>query len=101
MQEYEKNVLWLVVLGGLIAIGKVLASDEKITPRLFIGRMILGSATALAAGAVLVWIPGLSPMAVTGLGAAFGVAGHQAVEIWLRRRGSSLLTGSKGNHDVK
>ncbi|KGA37242.1 holin, partial [Pectobacterium odoriferum] len=48
-----------------------------------------------AAGAVLVWIPGLSPLAVTGLGAAFGVAGHQAVEIWLRRRGSSLLTGSE------
>lgn len=101
MQEYEKNILWLAVLGALIAIGKVLASDEKVTPRLFVGRVILGSATALAAGAVLVWIPGLSQTAITGLGAAFGVAGHQVVEIWLRRRGSQLLTGKKGNHDIK
>lgn len=95
MQEYEKNILWLALLGAFIAIGKVLASDEKVTPRLFIGRVILGSATALAAGAVLVWIPGISPLAVTGLGAAFGVAGHQVVEIWLRRRGSQLLTGKE------
>ncbi|ADM97093.1 Holin [Dickeya dadantii 3937] len=101
MQEYEKNALGLLVLGALIALGKLLASDEKITPRLFFGRMILGSATSMAAGAALVWVPGLPPMAVTGLGAALGVAGHQAVEIWLRRRGSSLLKGSDAKDDVK
>lgn len=101
MQEYEKNILWLALLGAVIAIGKVLASDEKVTPRLFVGRVILGSATALAAGAVLVWIPGLSQIAITGLGAAFGVAGHQAIEIWLRRRGSHLLTGKTEKHDLK
>ncbi|WP_409311544.1 phage holin family protein [Pectobacterium sp. B1J-3] len=101
MQEYEKLVLWLLALGGFIAAGQVLASEEKITPRLFVGRVILGSATSMAAGAVLIWIPGLPLVAITGLAAAFGVAGHQTVEIWLRRRGNSLLTGSKGKHDVK
>ncbi|CFW61886.1 holin family protein 2 [Yersinia enterocolitica] len=95
MQEHEKTFLGLAILGGLIALGKVLASDEPITVRLFVGRVILGSATSVAAAAGLGWVPGISPLAVTGLGAAAGIAGHQAVELWLRRRGSSLLKGKK------
>ncbi|OJH81766.1 holin [Serratia marcescens] len=54
----------------------------------------------MAAGAALIWVPGLSPLAIVGLGAALGIAGHQAVELWLRRKGSSLLKG-KGKHDTE
>ncbi|KAA8727585.1 holin [Ewingella americana] len=93
MQEHEKSLLGLVILGALIALGKALDSSEPITPRLFFGRIILGSATSVAAGAVLVWIPGISSVAVAGLGAAFGIAGHQFVEAWLKRKGSGLLSG--------
>ncbi|CAM3632722.1 phage holin family protein [Yersinia ruckeri] len=95
MQEHEKSIIGLAIIGAVIALGKALTSDEPITARLFIGRVILGSATSVAAAAVLVWVPGLSPLAITGLGAALGIAGHQAVEVWLRRRGSSLLKGKK------
>ena len=95
MQEHEKSLLSLIILGALIALGKALNSSEPMTARLFVGRMILGSATSVAAGAILIWIPGISPLAINGLGAALGIAGFQAVEIWLRRKGSSLLTGKK------
>lgn len=93
MQEHEKSLLSLIILGGLIALGKVLSSSEPITAKLFFGRIILGSATSVAAGAVLIWIPGISPLAIAGLGAGLGIAGHQVVEVWLRRRGSNLFTG--------
>ena len=95
MQEHEKSLLSLIILGALIALGKALNSSEPMTTRLFVGRMILGSATSVAAGAILIWIPGISPLAINGLGAALGIAGFQAVEIWLRRKGSSFLTGKK------
>lgn len=98
MQEHEKNILWLLMLGAVIAVGQVLSSQEPITLRLFVGRIVLGSATSMAAGAALIWVPGLSPLAIVGLGAALGIAGHQAVELWLRRKGSNLLKG-RGKHD--
>lgn len=93
MQEHEKNLLSLVALGALIALGKALSSSEPITAKLFFGRIILGSATSVAAGAVLIWIPGIEPLAIVGLGAALGIAGHQVVEAWLKRKGSNLLSG--------
>ncbi|RTF37333.1 holin [Serratia marcescens] len=98
MQEHEKTFWSLLLLGALIAIGKVLSSDEPITPRLFIGRVILGAGTAMVAAAALIWVPGLPVLGVVGLGAALGIAGHQVVELWLRRKGSNLLKG-KGKYD--
>ncbi|WP_074013865.1 phage holin family protein [Candidatus Sodalis sp. SoCistrobi] len=100
MQEHEKNLVWLLLIGAAIAIGRVLNSDEPITPRLFIARVVLGSATSVAAGAVLILIPGLPVLAVTGLGAALGITGHQAVELWLRRKGSRWLS-ARGRHDIE
>lgn len=100
MQEHEKTIWSLLVLGALIAVGKAMNSDEPITLRLFIGRVILGSSTSMMAGAVLIWVPGLPAVAVVGLGSALGIAGHQVIELWLKRRGSSLLAG-KMKDDIK
>jgi len=86
MQEHEKSLFTLVLIGALIAIGRVLASDEKITVRLFVGRMILGSALSVAAGAALVQFPDISPLAINGVGALLGIAGYQACEVWIRNR---------------
>ncbi|NHB87187.1 phage holin family protein [Photorhabdus tasmaniensis] len=97
MQEHEKTLLSLLLMGAIITLGKMLTSTEPITLRLFVGRIVLGSAVSVAAGSILIWIPGLSPLAVIGLGAALGIAGHQGVELWLRRRGSDLLTGKVKN----
>lgn len=93
MQEYEKNFISLVVIGALIAIAKVLTSNDPITPRLFAGRVILGSLVSVVAGAALIQIPDASPLAIQGLGAALGIAGYQAVEVWLRRRAADKQEG--------
>jgi hypothetical protein len=93
MEEHEKTFVALVLLGALIALGKMLTGNEPITIRLFIGRVILGSAVSVMAGAMLIWWPGISPVAVTGIGSALGIAGYQLVEVWLQKRGSALLTG--------
>ncbi|MSE15525.1 holin [Pantoea agglomerans] len=86
MQDHEKTLMQLLLIGGVIALGKVLASNEKITPRLIAGRVILGSAISVAAGAALVQFPDMSPLAVNGVGAGLGILGYQFCEMWLRRR---------------
>ncbi|WP_350024824.1 phage holin family protein [Providencia rettgeri] len=93
MEEHEKTLLTIAVMGALIGIGKMLTGAEPITIKLFIGRVILGSATSVAAGAILILIPDISPIALTGVASALGIAGYQAVEMWLKKRGSALLQG--------
>ncbi|CAB5587633.1 MULTISPECIES: phage holin family protein [Providencia] len=93
MEEHEKTFIALFFMGVLIAIGKILTSDEQITVRLFFGRVILGAAISVLAGALLIWFPDISPLALTGIGTAFGIAGYQLVEMWLKKRGSALLQG--------
>ena len=90
MQDHEKTLLQLLFIGAVIALGKILTSNEKITPRLVAGRVILGSAISVAAGAALVQFPDMPPLAVNGLGAGLGILGYQFCELWLRRR----LSGS-------
>lgn len=60
MTAEEKSVLSLFMIGVLIVVGKVLAGGEPITPRLFIGRMLLGGFVSMVAGVVLVQFPDLS-----------------------------------------
>jgi len=86
MQDHEKTLMQLLLIGAVIALGKVLASNEKITPRLIAGRVILGAAISVAAGAALVQFPDMSPLAVNGVGAGLGILGYQFCEMWLRRR---------------
>lgn len=94
MQEHEKSLYSLLIIGALIAIGKVLASNDPITPRLFFSRVILGSLVSVMAGAVLIQIPDASPLAIQGLGAGLGIAGYQAVEMYIRRRAAGKEEGN-------
>lgn len=84
MQEHERTIITLGILGGLAAAGRVLASAEPVTLRLFVGRTLLGSALGVSAAALLVNFPELDPLAIAGAGAAMGVAGYQVIEIFLR-----------------
>ncbi|HGE6484094.1 TPA: phage holin family protein [Klebsiella variicola] len=95
MQEHEKSLYTLVILGALIALAKVLVSDEKITLRLLAGRVMLGSAISVAAGAALVQFPDMPALAVNGIGAALGIAGYQVCEVWLRRRFGGTTMGNE------
>lgn len=73
MTAEEKSVLSLFMIGVLIVVGKVLAGGEPITPRLFIGRMLLGGFVSMVAGVVLVQFPDLSLPAVCGIGSMLGI----------------------------
>ena len=47
MQEHDKTLYTLAIIGALIGIGKLLVSDERLTIRLALGRMILGVGVSL------------------------------------------------------
>ncbi|QBC44473.1 holin [Iodobacter fluviatilis] len=86
MQEHEKNLVWLLLLGAAIGLGKLLVSQEELTVRLVIGRSILGSATTAVAGALLIQIPDLPPLALMAVGCALGITGAQFLEMWLKKQ---------------
>ena len=91
MQEYEKGFIALALMGALIALGKMLNSDEPITLRLVLGRVIVGSALSLAAGVALYFVPDIHPLALAGIGSALGILGVNGVEAWLRKKGINFL----------
>ncbi|HHK9411548.1 TPA: hypothetical protein ACQZGM_003524 [Escherichia coli] len=63
MTAEEKSVLSLFMIGVLIVVGKVLAGGEPITPRLFIGRMLLGGFVSMVGRQI--------PVSVNGMPASF------------------------------
>jgi hypothetical protein len=80
-----KAFLMLVGTGAMVALGKLLSSDEKFSLRLYVGRIITGSATSLVAGLLLLQIPDIAPIALLAAGSALGIAGSQMVEVFMRR----------------
>ena len=91
MQEHEKTILELIIMGALIGIAKLLVSSEQLTFRVVFGRALLGSATSMVAGIALLQIPNLDPLALLGIGSALGIVGSQYIEIMLRRKARAVL----------
>nr|WP_232356788.1 phage holin family protein [Burkholderia multivorans] len=91
MQDHEKTILELIIMGGLIGIAKVLVGSDQLTFRLVAGRAVLGSATSMVAGLALLQIPDLPPIALLGLGSALGIIGSQYFEVLLRRNAKRLF----------
>lgn len=85
MQEHEKSILMIILIGGLIGMSRLLVSKEPLSARLVIGRTILGSATSLIAGVVLLQIPDISPLALVGLASALGILGSTFIEEYLKK----------------
>ena len=85
MQEHEKSILMIILIGGLIGMSKLLVSKEPLSARLVIGRTILGSATSLIAGVVLLQMPDISPLALVGLASALGILGSTFIEEYLKK----------------
>lgn len=90
MQEHDKSILMLIVIGGLIGMSKLLVSKEPLSVRLLIGRTILGSATSLIAGVVILQIPNVSPLSLIGLASALGILGSTFIEEYLKNRVKNL-----------
>jgi len=80
MQDHERTIVWLALMGALIGLGKLLVSDEVLTWRIVIGRTIIGAATSTAALAALSYFTDLPSSAIYGLGSVLGIAGAQVLE---------------------
>ncbi|MCO8100497.1 holin [Acinetobacter indicus] len=84
MQEHEKNLMLLIVIGAAIGFAKLLVSDEKLTWRLIIGRTILGAATSTISGAIILQVPDINPLALIAIASALGILGSTFIENWLK-----------------
>lgn len=93
MQEHEKGLVYLLAIGALIAVGKLLSGEEVLTARLIVGRALMGSATSTVAGVVLVQFPSIPLPALIGIGSALGIIGAQYLEAWLKRKADIALKG--------
>lgn len=81
-------------VGALIGVGKLMSSGEPLSARLVIGRAISTGGIAMAAGAVLVWVPGLSLLGQIGVAAGLASLGTSGLERVLSR-----VIGGKGAAD--
>lgn len=85
----REMLAYVAGLGLLIGLGKLLASKETFSWRLAIGRAIVSAGLAVAAGAILAFMPGISQLAVIGLAAASSVLGEQFLEKLLHTKAGS------------
>ena len=91
MQDYVKSFLGLALMGAFIGVAKLLVSSEELTFRVIVGRAILGSATSIVAGLVLIQFPSIHPLALLAAGSGLGIVGQQYMEKALRKKASQFL----------
>ena len=90
MQEHEKTIATLIAIGGLIGMSRLLVSNEPLSWRIIIGRTILGSATSVVAGIVMIQFPDLSPVALVGIACALGILGSTFIEEYMKKNVNKL-----------
>jgi len=72
-------------IGLMIGLGQLLASEEKLTTRIIIGRAISSAGLSLGAGAALIQIPDIPLLALLGLSALFASLGTSFLERFLNK----------------
>lgn len=83
MEGWSKGVLqafMFAMIGVAIGIGQLLASQERLTRRIVIGRALSTGGIAMGAGIALVWFPALPPVAMIGIAAILASLGTSALE---------------------
>jgi drug/metabolite transporter (DMT)-like permease len=73
-------LLGMTLTGLLIGLGQLLSSDEKLTPRIVIGRALSSSGLALVAGLSLLQIPDMPLVPLIALSALIASLGTSALE---------------------
>ena len=68
------------LVGMTIGVGRLLNSGETLSARLLIGRAMSTGGIAMAAGAVLVWIPSLPLLGQIGIAAGLASLGTAGLE---------------------
>ena len=70
----------LAFIGAAVGIGQLLASEEKLTARIIIGRALSSAGLGMTAGSVLILYPDINPVAMTGIAALFASLGTSVLE---------------------
>jgi len=90
--EQIGNALLFALVGISIGLGQLLASGEVLTARIIIGRALSTGGIAMAAGAVLVWVPDVPMLGQIGIAAALASLGTSGLERLFQR----LIAGRAG-----
>lgn len=85
MSDLDRLIIKLAAIGGIIGLAKLFVSDEEITLKLLLGRVILGSAISLTAGVALIHFSKLDELALIGIACTLGISGQTGIE-WLFKR---------------
>jgi hypothetical protein len=80
MPHGETTFIRLILLGGFIGLAQLLISSEVITWRVLLGRMILGSASALVALTIEIRVPNAPEALVIGIAAVLSIVGYTVIE---------------------
>lgn len=72
-------------IGVLTGLGQLMASKERLTWRIVIGRCLSSAGIATAAGVVLLAVPNVSPLAQIGVAAALASLGTSGLERLIQR----------------
>lgn len=79
------NALMFAVVGITIGVGQLLASAEVLNWRIIIGRSLSTGGIAMAAGAILVWVPDLPLLGQIGVAAGLASLGTSGLERMFQR----------------
>lgn len=86
--DWKDNIahaLLFSFIGISIGIGQLLASPERLTKRIIIGRALSTGGLSMAAGLVLVWVPDLPLIGQIGVAAALASLGTSGLERMFQR----------------
>lgn len=78
--NWYEGILGMTLTGLLIGLGQVLASEEKLTARIVIGRALSTVGLSLVAGLILIQIPDVPLLAIIGLSALIASLGTSWIE---------------------
>lgn len=84
-REAIAQAILFAVIGTLTGLGQLLASKEVLTKRIILGRCLSTAGIAMAAGIVLLIVPGLPPIAQIGVAAALASLGTSGLERMIQR----------------
>lgn len=81
----ETFVALLAGIGAAIGLGKLLASSERLTARLVVGRAVTSGGLGAAAGATSILFPSADPIVFYGAAAVLASLGTSALEALFNR----------------
>lgn len=76
----------MTLVGILTALGQLLASDEKLTPRIIIGRALSSVGLSISSGALLLWFTDPHPLALIGVSAGLASLGTSFLEKLIQKK---------------